>query len=97
MVFLENHGLAFEVWREPFTELRVPLLFNLRRDPFEKVSAQFELVQRLVPSTFLRDRAHAADCSSKFAQTFIEFPPSQKPGSFNLQGIMKSIEAGRGG
>ena len=35
-VFLENRGQAFEVWREPFTELRVPLLFNLRRDPFEK-------------------------------------------------------------
>ena len=35
-VFLENRGEAFEVWREPFTELRVPLLFNLRRDPFEK-------------------------------------------------------------
>jgi hypothetical protein len=29
---------AFEVWREPFTELRVPLLFNLRRDPFERAS-----------------------------------------------------------
>ena len=35
-VFLENRGVAFGVWREPFTELRVPLLFNLRRDPFEK-------------------------------------------------------------
>ena len=36
VVFLENRGEAFGVWREPFTELRVPLLFNLRRDPFEK-------------------------------------------------------------
>ena len=35
-VFLENRGEGFGVWREPFTELRVPLLFNLRRDPFEK-------------------------------------------------------------
>ena len=35
-VFLENRGEAFEVWREPFAELRIPLLFNLRRDPFEK-------------------------------------------------------------
>ena len=35
-VFLENRGEAFGVWREPFVELRVPLLFNLRRDPFEK-------------------------------------------------------------
>ena len=36
VVFLENRGEAFGVWREPFIELRVPLLFNLRRDPFEK-------------------------------------------------------------
>jgi hypothetical protein len=36
VVFLENQGEAFGVWREPFVELRVPLLFNLRRDPFEK-------------------------------------------------------------
>ena len=36
VVFLENRGQAFGVWREPFTELRVPLLFNLRRDPFER-------------------------------------------------------------
>jgi arylsulfatase len=36
VVFLENRGEAFGVWREPFVELRVPLLFNLRRDPFER-------------------------------------------------------------
>jgi arylsulfatase len=36
VVWLENRGEAFGVWREPFVELRVPLLFNLRRDPFEK-------------------------------------------------------------
>ena len=35
-VFLENRADAFQIWREPFTELRIPLLFNLRRDPFEK-------------------------------------------------------------
>ncbi|HSR88007.1 MAG TPA: arylsulfatase, partial [Pontiella sp.] len=34
VVFLENRGQGFGVWREPFVELRVPLLFHLRRDPF---------------------------------------------------------------
>ena len=42
VVFLENRGEAFGVWREPFVELRTPLLFNLRRDPFEK--AQIDAV-----------------------------------------------------
>jgi len=35
-VFQENRADAFQIWREPFTELRIPLLFHLRRDPFEK-------------------------------------------------------------
>ena len=57
VVFLENRGEAFGVWREPFVELRVPLLFNLRRDPFEKAAAQLEHLQRLVPRPGLRHRA----------------------------------------
>lgn len=36
VVYKENRGKAFGVWREPFTEVRVPLLFNLRRDPYER-------------------------------------------------------------
>jgi hypothetical protein len=35
-VFMEDCGEAFGVWRAPSTVPRVPLLFNLRRDPFEK-------------------------------------------------------------
>ena len=58
-VFLENRGQAFEVWREPFTELRVPLLFNLRRDPFETCAAQLQHLQRLVPRPRLRARSAA--------------------------------------
>jgi arylsulfatase len=36
VVYKENRGEAFGVWREPFTDLRVPLIFNLRRDPYER-------------------------------------------------------------
>ena len=57
VVFLENRGQAFGVWREPYVELRVPLLFNLRRDPFEKAAAQLEHLQRLVPRSGVRARA----------------------------------------
>jgi arylsulfatase A-like enzyme len=35
-VYLENRAEQLQVWREPFVHLRLPLLFNLRRDPFEK-------------------------------------------------------------
>jgi arylsulfatase len=40
--FLENRGEAFGVWREPFTELRVPLLFQSAARPVRKGAAQFE-------------------------------------------------------
>ena len=35
-VFLANRGVQLGVWQEPFVQLRIPYLFNLRRDPFEK-------------------------------------------------------------
>jgi arylsulfatase len=95
-VFLENRGQAFEVWREPFTELRVPLLFNLRRDPFEKSQHNANTYNDwfldhpfvIVPMQQL---------AAKFLVTMKEYPPSQTPGSFNLEKIQKTIEAGAAG
>jgi arylsulfatase len=93
-VFLENRGVAFEVWREPFTELRVPLLFNLRRDPFEK--AQHSAT---VYNDWMIDHAFVVvplqQIAGRFLMTMKDYPPSQSPGSFNLDRIQKRLEAGR--
>jgi arylsulfatase len=95
-VFYENRGQAFEVWREPFTELRVPLLFNLRRDPFEKAQHNSNTY-----NDWFLDRvfvlAPMQRVAGQFLTTMQEFPPSQKPGSFNLDGIKKKLEATMGG
>jgi arylsulfatase len=95
-VFYENRGQAFEVWREPFTELRVPLLFNLRRDPFEKAQHNSNTY-----NDWFLDRvfvlAPMQRVAGQFLMTMQEFPPSQKPGSFNLEGIQKKLEATMGG
>ena len=95
-VFLENRARAFEVWREPFTELRVPLLFNLRRDPFEKAQHNSNTY-----NDWFLDRAFVLvpmqQVAGKFLQTMQEYPPSQTPGSFNLEKVQKMIEdANRG-
>ncbi len=94
-VFLENRGQAFEVWREPFTELRVPLLFNLRRDPFEKAQHNANIY-----NDWFLDRPFIITPMQQFAGEFLmtmkEFPPSQTPGSFNLDKVKKQIEAGGG-
>ena len=95
-VFLENRGVAFGVWREPFTELRIPLLFNLRRDPFEKAQHNSNTY-----NDWFLDRAFVLvplqQLAGKFLMTMKEYPPSQTPGSFNLEKIQKQIEAGAGG
>jgi arylsulfatase len=91
-VFLENRGVAFEVWREPFTELRVPLLFKLRRDPFERAHPN-----ATVYNDWSLDHAFVAvplqQIAGRFLVTMKEFPPSQTPGSFNLDKIQKQLQS----
>ncbi len=86
VVFLENRGHAFEVWREPFVELRVPLIFNLRRDPFEKAQHNATIY-----NDWVLDRAFVIvpiqGLAAQFLQTMKDYPPSQSPGSFNLSKI----------
>jgi arylsulfatase len=93
VVFLENRGQAFGVWREPFTSLRVPLLFNLRRDPFEKAQHN----SNTYDDWFL-DRPYVLvplqQMAARFLLTMKEYPPSQTPGSFNLEKIQKQLQGG---
>ena len=90
VVFLENRGEAFGVWREPFVELRIPLLFNLRRDPFEKAQHNSNTY-----NDWFLDRPFVIvpiqGLAAKFLMTMKEFPPSQSPGSFNLSKIEEQL------
>jgi arylsulfatase len=94
-VFLENRGQAFGVWREPFIELRIPLLFNLRRDPFEKSQHNSNTYH-----DWFLDRAFVLvpiqGLAAKFLETMKEFPPSQTPGSFNLTKIEEQLKSSAG-
>lgn len=90
-VFQEQRAQALQVWREPFVELRVPLLFNLRRDPFERAQHNSNtyhdwFLQRAFVVVPLQAIA------TRFLQTMEEYPPSQRPGSFNLEKVQKQIE-----
>ena len=95
VVFLENRGKAFEVWREPFVELRIPLIFNLRRDPFERAQHNSNTY-----NDWVLDRAFAIvplqSMASEFLKTMQEYPPSQEPGSFNLSKIQEMLESNMG-
>ncbi len=95
-VFLENRGKAFEVWREPFIELRVPLLFNLRRDPFERAQHNSNTY-----NDWMLDRAFVLvpmqGLAANFLKTMQEYPPSQSPGAFNLSKIEEKLKSSIGG
>jgi arylsulfatase A-like enzyme len=92
VVYKENRGQGFGVWREPFTELRVPLVFNLRRDPYERAQHNANVYEDwALDRVYIIFGANAA--ATQFLMTMKEFPPSQTPGSFNLDSVMKQIEA----
>ncbi len=95
-VYLENRGRGFGVWREPFTELRAPLIFNLRRDPYERAQHNANTYD-----DWWLDRPYIlfglSDVAMKFLLTFDEYPASQTAGSFNLESVKKKIEAAHAG
>ena len=91
VVFLENRGKAFGVWREPFIELRTPLLFNLRRDPFEKAQHNANVYEDWFldhPFVIVPIQGLAA----QFLMSMKDYPPSQTPGSFNLSSIEEKLK-----
>lgn len=93
MVFLEQRAHGFDVWEEPFVELRLPKLFNLRSDPFERADHEGMGYPRWrIDRAFLL--APAGAYVATWMQSFKEFPPRQKPGSFNLERVMEAVTNG---
>ena len=88
------HG--FDVWQEPFTPLRLPMLVNLRSDPFESAPHDAsDFWHWRIDHAFLL--VPAQQYVGKFLATFKEFPPSQKAGSFSLDQVMQSLSSTAGG
>jgi len=81
------------IWAEPFVRTRLPLLFNLRADPYERAATTSNTywdwylnhVYLLVPM-----QKYVGD----FLATFKEFPPSQKPASFTIDQVLESMQRG---
>jgi arylsulfatase A-like enzyme len=90
--YLENRAKQLQVWREPAVQLRLPLLFNLRRDPFEKAYENSNTYH-----DWMIDRAYVLGpmqvVASKFLMTMKEFPPSQTPGDWSLESLERQIKS----
>ncbi|MFY7874713.1 MAG: arylsulfatase [Pirellula sp.] len=96
IVFMEQRGHGLEVWQEPLVTLRFPKLFCLRTDPFERADHEAGDYDRWrVDHAFVLLPAIAF--VSQHLSTFTEYPPRQKPGSFNLDGVLRKLQEGGGG
>ena len=96
-IFLEQRVEGtLQAWAEPFVPLRVPLLFNLRRDPYERAQKTSNTYY-----DWLLDHVYlllpAADYVGKFMATFKDYPPRMKPGSFTLGDAVEKIQSQAGG
>jgi len=91
LIFLEQRAPGtLRVWAEPFTHLRVPLIFNLRRDPYERAQITSNTYYDwLIDRAFLMVPAQAY--VAQFLETFKEFPPRQKAASFSLDQVMEKL------
>jgi len=91
LMFSEQRAHGLEVWQEPLVTLRLPKIFNLRQDPFERADHEsIGYATWRIDRTFLLVPAQAY--VGKFLSTFKEFPPRQKPGSFSLDHVLKMMQ-----
>jgi arylsulfatase A-like enzyme len=88
--FLKQNAHGLHVWIEPFERLRAPLLTNLRMDPFELAQdIGMDYDRWFVEHMFMI--APAGGYVAKWLESFREFPPRQKPGSFSLDRVMEVV------
>jgi arylsulfatase A-like enzyme len=96
VVFAEQREHGMNVWQEPFVPLRLPKLFNLRSDPFETADHEGMDYERWrVEHLFVM--VPAQQYVGKFLETFKDYPPSQKPGSFSIDGALEALQRGSAG
>jgi arylsulfatase len=93
VVFMEQRVEGtLQIWAEPFVSLRVPKLFNLRTDPFERAATTSNTYYDwLVDNVYIVLAATAL--VSQFLATFTEFPPRQKAASFTIDQVVAKLES----
>jgi arylsulfatase len=84
------------VWAEPFTPLRVPKLYNLRTDPFERADTTSNTYwDWLLSKAYLVFAAQPL--VTEFLATFQDFPPRQKAASFTIDQALERMQEAASG
>ncbi len=90
VVFSEQRAHGLDVWAEPYTPLRLPKVFNLRRDPFERADVESCCYDEF-RATSLPYLYKSQVVVGQFLQTFKQFPPRQRPASFSIDQIVNQF------
>jgi len=93
---VQDEAGTLRIWQREFEGLRIPYLFNLRTDPYERASITsntywdwyIDHVFLLVP---------AQNYVAKFLATFKEYPPRQKAASFTVDQVLRQLQSVNGG
>jgi arylsulfatase len=92
VVFMEQRVQGtLQIWAEPFVTLRVPKIFNLRTDPYERA----DVTSNTYYNWFLDNDFIALAATfivTQFLDTFAEFPPRQKPATFTIDQVVEKLE-----
>ena len=96
ITFLEQQAEGLKVWQEPFVPLRAPKITNLRMDPFERAEEENAIGYQRWYLERMYMIAPSGAYVAKWLQSFKDFPPRQKPGSFNLDRVMESVMSSSG-
>ncbi len=90
LVFAMQTANQMNVWAQPLVKLRVPHIFNVRRDPFERAdfnsNTYWDWMVDHVPQLYQVQALVAQQIAG-----FAAFPPRQKPASFNLDEVMAKV------
>ncbi len=92
LTFLRQNSVGIKVWETAFEELRWPMLTNLRMDPFERASDE-TIGHAHWASERMFVLAPAGMYVGQWLQSFRDFPPRMKPGSFSLDRVMEAATA----
>jgi arylsulfatase len=87
--FIEQYHEGMGIWRNEYTRLRIPMIYNLRSDPFERGPNSFLYDDWLSHRAFILVPAQAI--VANWLSTFKDYPIRQKPASFNLDDVMRKL------
>jgi arylsulfatase A-like enzyme len=88
-VLIQQNHEGLDIWMKGYETLRIPKIFDLRADPFERGDSSFLYDDWLVHRIFINYGTIAV--VSQWLQTFKEYPIRQRPASFNLEEVMHKL------